>query len=471
MRLFRIILCVLLFQLFSVPLHAQSSSLQGMWLGTLQVSGYKLRIVININGSDNALTATLDSPDQGAKGIPANGVYLRGDSLEVAVKAVSGKYVGKYLADSLKLRGYWEQLGKRFPLVLEKTNQVVEVKRPQEPVKPYPYQEEEVTFENKSAGVRLAGTLTKPSAGNSFPVVILISGSGPQDRNETLMGHKPFLVIADYFTRQGIAVLRFDDRGVGGSTGNFGQSTSEDFAGDVLAAVEYLKTRQDVNLKKIGLAGHSEGGLIAPMVALKTSDVAFIVLMAGPGVSGADILASQSLRIYQSMGAAEEELKIIKQWDREIYTTIMNEQDKAIIKKQIEELTEKEFKDVPEERKRLLGITAVLDNSMLSYLTSPWMRFFLRYNPQTTLEKIKIPVLAINGSKDVQVLADINLKEIQHALKAAGNKHYEVKEFEGLNHLFQKAGTGMVNEYGEIQETISPDVLAYMSNWIKKVSQ
>jgi dipeptidyl aminopeptidase/acylaminoacyl peptidase len=236
----------------------------------------------------------MDSPDQGASGIHVETVTYKNGNLILEVKSIRGVFEGTLKEDGKTIEGEWKQAGSVFPLVLYYVDKVPETRREQDPVKPYPYAEEEVTYENKEAGVKLAGTLTYPDSVGPFPAVILITGSGPQNRDEGILGHRPFLVISDYLTRQGIAVLRVDDRGVGGSTGNFSQATTEDFVEDVLAGVEYLKSRKDIDSSRIGLLGHSEGGLIAPLVAVKSPDVAFIILMAGPGVTGEKIIMSQS---------------------------------------------------------------------------------------------------------------------------------------------------------------------------------
>lgn len=261
------------------------SDIEGIWMGNLTVpGGLQLRIVFNISTNpDGSINASMDSPDQGVSGIPVDTVSYKEGILNLEVKSIGGSFEGVYKESSETIEGEWKQAGSTFPLILNRTEKIPEVQRPQNPVKPYPYTEEEVVYENKEAGIKLAGTLTLPQSEGPFPAVILITGSGQQNRDEEVFGHRPFLVLSDYLTRQGIAVLRVDDRGIGGSTGNFSQATTEDFAGDVLAGVEFLKNRPEINPDQIGLIGHSEGGLIAPMVAVKSPDIAFIVLMAPLG--------------------------------------------------------------------------------------------------------------------------------------------------------------------------------------------
>src|SRR5665648_483941 len=332
--------------------------------------------------------------------------------------------------------------------------------------KPYTYIEEEAIYENKEAGITLAGTLTLPSGNGPFPAVLLITGSGPQDRNETIYNHSPFLVLADYLTRQDIAVLRVDDRGVGESTGDFSQATSEDFASDVLAGVEYLKTCKEIDPKKIGLIGHSEGGIIAPMVAVKSPDVAFIVLMAGTGLTGEEILYLQGALISRAMGVSEEDIIKNRQFNDKIFSVLKEEEDSEIAEKRLRQMFMEDWEKMSDEKKEQIGDPEVFLKAQLQSLLSPWLKFFLTYDPKPTLSKVKCPVLAINGEKDLQVPPKENLRAIEDALKTGGNQNYTIKELPGLNHLFQTAQTGVPAEYVKIEETISPEVLKIISDWI-----
>lgn len=338
--------------------------------------------------------------------------------------------------------------------------------RPQEPKEPFDYTSEDITFINYLAdSIQLAGTLTLPKNIKNPPVAILISGSGAQNRNEELMGHKPFLVIADYLTKNGIAVLRYDDRGVGESKGNFQTATTFDFATDVEAAIHYLKTRNDIDTKKIGLIGHSEGGLIAPMVASKNKDVAFIVLLAGPGVNGADILKTQARKAGELAGTPEGFLDENEKLASIIYDIIRTNTDEDIIKTKIT----KELNDYKTNNPMSLlapYITPVMIEQQLSVLKSEWICNFIRIEPKDYLEKTTCPVLALNGSKDFQVLPDINLEGIKNGLEKAGNKNVTIQKLDGLNHLFQTAETGSMQEYSKIEETFSPMALEIIKNWI-----
>lgn len=342
---------------------------------------------------------------------------------------------------------------------------MLEIRRPQEPEKPYPYNEEEVVYDNQNAGIKLAGTLTLPRSEGQFPAVILITGDGQQDRDEAVLGHRPFLVLADSLTRRGIAVLRVDDRGIGGSTGNFSLATSEDFAGDVLAGVEYLKGRNDIDQKQIGLIGHSEGGLIAPMAATRSHDVAFVVMMAGPGLTGEELRYLQVDQILKANGVSNETIVKNRVLMERTYSIVKLEKDDFAAEEKLRNIWDEELAKMNDTEKKLMGYSSE-DNLNLKQYLSPWYRFFLTYDPVPTLTKVRVPVLAIVGEKDMQVPPKENLKSIEDALKAGGNEHYTVKELPGLNHLFQTAQTGSLAEVGTIEETISPVALDVIGEWI-----
>ncbi|MCC7095327.1 MAG: alpha/beta fold hydrolase, partial [Ignavibacteriaceae bacterium] len=332
-------------------------------------------------------------------------------------------------------------------------------KRPQEPIKPYPYYSEDVTFKNNKANVTLAGTLTLPQKEGIYPVVILITGSGPQNRDEEILGHKPFLVISDYLTRNGIAVLRYDDRGVEKPTGDFKTATTVDFATDVESAISYLKTRKEINVKKIGLIGHSEGGIIAPMVASKSKDVDFIVLLAGQGLSGDKLMLLQKEKIEQAMNINEQEISKGQKIFSGAYRIILESHtDNTDLKNKLNTYFTQSFDNKLSEEQV---------NAITNSITTPWMIYFLKYNPVPALEKVKCPVLAIDGEKDLQVPPE-NLIAIKTALENGGNKNVTTKLFPNLNHLFQDCKTGLPSEYSEIEETFSPAALAEITKWIRR---
>lgn len=443
---------------------------EGLWMGSLKApNGLELRVLFNISAkTDGSISATMDSLDQGAKGIPVEAATYKNGKLKLEVKSIQGVFEGTLKADGKTIDGNWKQAGLDLPLVLNRIDKAPDLRRKQDPVKPYPYDEEEVAYENKAAGIKLAGTLTLPRSEGKFPAVILISGSGQQNRDEEIFGHRPFLVLADYLTRQGIAVLRVDDRGVGGSTGNFSQATTEDFAGDVLAGIEYLKNRKEIDPTRIGLIGHSEGGIIAPIVATQSPDVAFIVMMAGTGLTGEEILYLQSTLISRAEGASNETIAKNEALMKKIYSIVKEEQNNTVAEEEIHKLMKAEMANMREEEKNNSSYSEANLDAQIKAILSPWMRFFLTYDPKPTLMKVKCPVLAINGEKDLQVPPEENLPAIEDALKAGGNKDYTIKEMPELNHLFQTAQTGSPTEYAKIEETISPTALEFIGNWISE---
>jgi pimeloyl-ACP methyl ester carboxylesterase len=447
---------------------AKGPSLEGAWLGTLKVSAIELRVVFNLHANpDGALTGTLDSLDQGAAGIPISRVGVEDEQVTVEVKTVGGRYEGTLNADRSEMSGKWTQGGAALDLVLKRVKEVPKAVRPQEPRKPYPYLDEEVTYQNVKGGFTLAGTLTMPRTGAPFPAVILITGSGQQDRDETVFGHRPFLVLADHLTRRGFAVLRVDDRGIGGSKGNVAQATSEDFAQDVLAGIEYLKTRREIDPQRIGLIGHSEGGLIAPLVATQSSDVAFLVLMAGTGVPGDIIVEKQIAGLLQASGAGQAAIDAALRNQRRVYDVIKTETDPNLAKEKIRKIIQESAGALSEEQKKAVQSSDAAVDAQAQGAASPWFRFFITHDPKVVLRRVKCPVLAINGELDKQVLPQDNLPAIEQALREGGNTHFVVKELAGLNHLFQTAKTGNVDEYARIEETIAPVALETIAQWIE----
>jgi fermentation-respiration switch protein FrsA (DUF1100 family) len=457
-----------LFLLSCSRTSAQGYKVEGNWFGKLILPGTTLRIEFHFSkDSSNLYTAFLKSPDQTDKEIPADRVEVKGDSIKININSIKGYYSGKIQSDTL-IEGIWNQGGREFALAVSRTEKLIELNRPQNPKKPYPYKEEEVVVVNKEAGVTLAGTFTYPEKGEKFPAVILITGSGPQNRDEELLGHKPFLVLSDFLTKDGIAVLRCDDRGIGKSTGNFSTATTKDFATDIFACVEYLKTRKEIDSKKIGLIGHSEGGLIAPMVAVGTKDVAFIVMMAGPGLCGDKILELQSKLISKAEGTPEAEINKVNVLNKKCYKIALEEKDSSKAAEKLNKLLDDYYASLSDADKKSMGGSSENLKMQTHKILSPWFKFFLSYDPKQNLSKLKIPVLAVNGEKDLQVPPKENLEVIESSLKKAGNKNYMVMEFPGLNHLFQTAETGSPTEYSKIEQTMAPAVLFAISDWIHR---
>lgn len=394
-----------------------TTALLGSWSGKLKIGSMSLTIVLHLEQADGYVKASLDSPDQGAKGISVFKEYLSDDSVAVKVESLDVTYRAK-LKDG-KLDGKFTQRGFTFPLVM--TKGVPEVKRPQMPQPPFPYETEEVTFKNEIDGATLAGTLTWPvdyiPKSKKKPMVVLfVSGSGQQNRDEELFEHKPFLVIADYLARHGIATLRYDDRATGQSVGgDVKNATSEDFARDAAAGIRFLRSKRAFS--KVGILGHSEGGLIAFMLgAQKKTD--FIVSLAGPGVQGDTLLTTQGNRIMLLSG-------------------------------QLPTMTVKKYRQQE------------------AVQQTPWIRWFIDYNPSDNIRKTYCPVFALNGDRDCQVISSQNLTAIERLLPKSTQN--QIKEYSGLNHLFQHCTTGLPAEYGEIEETISPEVLKDIAKWINSL--
>lgn len=444
-----------------------SQDIAGTWNGILKVQGMQLSLVFHINKTEKGFSSTMDSPDQKAFGMPVTTTNFENSKLIIAIANPRIEYEGILGTDGIII-GTFKQSGQSFPMNLSKGKVEKEViKRPQEPKKPYSYYTEEVVFENKSANINLAGTLSIPTKEGVFPAVILISGSGAQNRDEELLGHKPFLVIADYLTKNGIAVLRFDDRGTAMSKGNYATATTLDFATDVEAAVLYLQTRNEIDQKKIGLIGHSEGGMIAPIVASKSKNVSFIILLAGTGIPGDELLLLQQELIGRASGISENDLTKIKLSNSEIFNIVNKATNPDQMRKDITDQINKSIKSDPES-KIPEGISeSDFIDIQVSQLLSPWMQFFIKYNPALALEKVKCPVLALNGDKDMQVPSKVNLEAINKALKKGGNKKFITKELPNLNHLFQECKTGSPQEYSEIEQTFSPLALTEILNWIQ----
>ena len=455
--------------LFSIQASGQNviekNALTGSWLGKINTGAIELRVVFNLSliGKDS-LVATLDSPDQGAKNIKLGTVTFTGATLRIVAPLLLAEYNGSVKNDTL-IEGTWKQGANTIPLNLVKLKTAFTISRPQEPKPPFPYTTEDVTFNNDKFNIKLAGTLTIPSGKGPFPAVILITGSGAQNRNEELMGHKPFMVIADYLTRNGIAVLRYDDRGVGKSQGIYATSTSADLATDAEAAFNFLKNNTSINLKSIGLVGHSEGGLIAPMVAASNPGVSFIISLAGPGVTGEQIILRQAQDIGSISGMTEDQIKESTETNKKLYTVLREEKDNNKAEIKILEV----YKEILEKKGTLKDDTETAVNQLkvtFGASTYTWFRYFISTDPAVFWKKVKCPVLALNGEKDLQVAADENLPAIEKAMKSSGNKSVKTIELPGLNHLFQHCKTGLPAEYGNIEETFSPEALRIISDWI-----
>jgi hypothetical protein len=436
------------------------SPVEGLWQGAVETHGMRLRFQLHIShDTEGSLIAALDSLDQGVTGLPANHVTLKDPIFHFEVPSVAGVYEGTLNSAKNAITGKWSQTSAdNLPLDFKRSDQALELRRPQTPVRPFPYAEEEVTFRGGADGIVLAGTLTLPRGEGPFPAVLLISGSGPQDRDESLASHRPFLLIADALTRKGIAVLRCDKRGVGKSTGNPDTATTMDLAGDSKAALSYLKSRKEVDGTRIGLLGHSEGAIIAPFLAGHSKDVKWLVLLAAPATDGEQTLLNQSELIGRAGGLSDEQLDASLGFDQAAYALVRKEKDPNTLAEKLVALVKESGLDA--------ALPPAALETQLRMLTSPWFRFFLDYDPLPNLKAVNCPVLALYGQKDLQVAAKANLPLLKKAFQDSMNTQAESRELPELNHLFQHAYTGTPAEYAAVEETFSPGALALIVDWV-----
>lgn len=447
---------------------AENEVILGIWEGTLDAGGTALRLVFNINRENGAIVSTMDSPDQGVTGIKVDSTILRDNVMTLYVDAINGAFTGTLKGNTAE--GKWVQSGMEFEMVLNKTETapVSALIRPQEPKEPLPYKTEEVKIKNEKTGLTLAGTLTIPDGEGPFPAVILVTGSGKQDRNETVFGHKPFLVIADWLTRNGVAVLRYDDRGAGESEGNFKECTTWDFADDAEAVFEYLYALDISDNQFTGIIGHSEGGMIAPIAAARNSDVGFIIMLAGPGVTLEEVVLRQSEDIGLADGGDKEKIEEGTEVNKKIYEIAKSDKSDSIAAEEITGILKEYRKTLSEEDKAELTDEAIAGGAKM--ILSKWFREGMRLDHTPYIKQVKCPVLAINGEKDLQVNADVNLPAIEKLLIEGGNPDYTIMKMPGINHALQECETGLPSEYGQIEQTVSPAVPDVIANWILEKS-
>ncbi len=453
-----------------------SQKIEGNWHGDLAVSGQTIELILHLTKNGTNYESNWDVPIQGAKGMPSSTTIVNGNNLEIDIKGIQAGFSGVASVDYSKIEGNWKQGGLNFPLVLKPLNPEdapKEITKTQTPKPPYSYESEDITYVGSKTGLTYGATYSYPKNTKNFPVLILITGSGQQDRDETLMGHKPFAVIADAFTKNGYGVLRIDDRGIGKSTGNFKESTSEDFANDVEEHLAYIKTKPNINLKKIGLLGHSEGGIIAPMVAARNKDISFLILLAAPGIPISELMTNQNKDVLKSTGIDDEVISTYLPLYKKLLTEITSSKDIETAKKTA--LIEVQKWRKTSSKEQVKATTNITDSNsekayvatMVNTLSTPWWKFFANYKPQTNLEKIRCPVLVLNGGSDIQVSAQPNINGIRTALQKANNSLVTVNVFPKMNHLFQRCSLCSVAEYGQLATTIEPEVLQYMVEWLK----
>jgi uncharacterized protein len=430
--------------------------------GTVAVPGMELPFAVELTRGANGYTGKIQVPQQGTRDLPLSDVVVSRERISFAIAEVGAKWSARRDAKGAPADCSFEQGPAKLTCTLTAIDaaayQALGVPvRPQEPKPPFDYDAIDVTYDNPAGAVKLAGTLTVPKGEGPFPAVLMVTGSGVQDRDESILGHKPFWVIADHLARHGVATLRVDDRGIGGSSGDPSKATTDDFVGDALAGVTFLATQPRVDAKHIGLIGHSEGGLIAPMAAARSKQIAFVVMLAGPGVPGAELMPRQVERLLQASGVPEAEIATAVAQQRAIMKIVASKHDEATARKEINAVLAGPSGELNE------GLAPEIDR-----LLSPWFRNFARFDPRPTLAKVKVPVLALNGELDVQVDAEQNTVAIEKALRR--NRKAEVKRMPGLNHLFQHATTGAVAEYAAIEETIAPEVLDTITTWIQQTT-
>lgn len=434
--------------------NLREDQLHGLWLGVMNVTEQmKLQLAFEIEpDSAGGLSAKMNVIEQKAFDIPMNSCFVSGDSIHIRFDQAGIKYDGLYVSGQDKIQGTYSQSGGKFKLDLSRVDELpLVVNRPQTPVRPFPYTEEEVIFENEKDGILLAGTFTMPEDGDNFPALILIAGSGRNDRDETDMGH--FLLLSDFLTRNGYAVLRYDKRGVGESGGDYGSATTFDFAEDTRSAISFLKGKPEIDHESIGLCGHSEGGLIAPIIAADSKEgVAFIIMMGGIGVSGSELLLTQSKDIARINGVPDEQIDETTRINSELYEIAMSEGSDSLLMEKMKEVDPR------------------LNENMIQMLLSPWFRTFLAIDPDEYISKVNCPVLAMTGEKDIQCSAVENLAAMEESLKKGGNSNYQIETLPGLNHLFQTSETGSLYEYDQLEEIMAPEALDLILGWLDGIS-
>lgn len=437
--------------------QSEGADLVGRWEGVLNVGGTSLPIVIRVEQGPDGLVTAMDSPAQNVRGIPVSSLAQTGGVVRFAVPAARGGFEGAVAADGKTWTGTWTQGSASLPLILTRAASTAEPagpKRPQTPQPSFPYAAENVTFRNEGANITLAGTLTVPDGAGPFPAVVLLTGSGAQDRDETIFDHKPFAVWADALTRRGIAVLRYDDRGIGGSGGGGPNETTADFATDAQAAIAFLQTQAQIDPTRIGLMGHSEGGAIAPLAVQDGAPAAFVVMLAGPAVPGAEIITEQAAMIAAAAGRTPEQVAEVRDMQGRIMAAVVANKDDGPAAASAAEAILVEA-----------GTPLAQAHGSTAAFASGWYRHFAAYDPAPALAALTVPLLAVYGDKDVQVPAALDVEALRRIQPSA-----EIVVLPGLNHLMQTATTGLPGEYGTIEETVSPLALTTVTDWVAKVT-
>ncbi|MBP6429207.1 MAG: alpha/beta fold hydrolase [Bacteroidales bacterium] len=464
---FLLVAIVLLVSLINQKIEAQTTN----WYGELKVSVQLLPITLKIEQSPDTTIIMMGSPSQTKEMFGVTKQRLSEDSILFTIKSMGVVFRGKYNETKDTIFATFKQGFLSEDLVLAKTDKTFELKRPQEPMPPYSYIEEELSFKVPGVNYDFKGTLTIPSKDKTYPCVILVTGSGLQNRDEEIFGHKPFKVIADYLTSNGIGVFRYDDRGWGIETvdSSIINATTLDYTVDAMKAFEMLKSHPNIDKNNIGMLGHSEGGAIVSIAASQNPNIKFIVLLAGPGMKGIDVLLQQNKVFFEKAGMPKHAIDFQVSALKKIYSLTKKNLMNSEINKRMDKFYDKELGKLDKDKLKDIQFTSpAMRTQFNSQLSSPWMRTFLSLDPSDYLKKVKQPVFAINGTNDIQVLYQYNLPEIEKALKKAKNNHYQIITAVGMNHLFQESKTGMIDEYSSIEQTISPIILLQIKDFIKE---
>lgn len=445
-----------LIPLLFVVLQSQAQ-VEGYWKGQIDLGAQKIEMGFDIKVTEKGFATTLDVPAQGAFDVPVDKTEFHQGKLDLRMDAMNATYSGEL--KGLAIEGSFTQHGVSFPLHLERAVKEAKQARPQDPKPPFNYKAEEVTFVNPKESNTLAGTMTIPEGEGPFPAVVLVSGSGQQNRDEELMNHRPFWVVADYLSRRGIAVLRYDDRGMGGSTGEVMEATSLDFSYDAEAAFDFLRNRKEINASQVGILGHSEGGVINFMVVARRPEVAFLVSLAGPSVNGIEVLKEQQKAILRASGMTEEAVQFNSNTNAQLFDII----EASNSREEADSLLRQLLKG--------WGYNEELTEQTVGQLTSAWMYYFMKYDPTEAIVKTNCPALLLNGTKDLQVIASQNLTGYEKIIAEYGKTNLTLRELPDLNHLFQHCETGSPNEYFENEETISTEVLEMIVGFVKSLEK
>ena len=453
---------------FVVLLSNAQSGLSGYWIDTVPVGAVSMRLVLHFYEKDTVVALDLYSIDQTKQAVPLKGWVRNGDSIFAKEKRAMIDFSLQYDSLNQRISGILKQRGAEFPLMFKPISALPVILRPQTPQAPFPYKIEEVSFQNKKAKIALSGTLTLPEKGENLKAIVLLPGSGPHDRDETIFEHKLLWILADSLSRQGYAVLRYDKRGIKKSEGEHAKATIDDFCDDAYAAIEFLRKDKRIDKNNIGIIGHSEGGVIAPMLAAKDKKIAFIVSLAGMVQNGRELLLTQCKLILHSEGVSEDSIAVDNRFRTFMYDVIIKHGNEKEFANKLTKELDSYVSNLSEQEKEMLSWNSITKAKFVIAHTSPYMKHFVALQPETYINKVKCPVLAVFGEKDIQVSAIENADLIRKCLQKSHNEPYsKVVIIEGVNHLLQKCNQCTVSEYGWIEETIAPEVLELLFSWLK----